>query len=326
MFSSIDDQLRPEIRRVHEYAVSAVDSLDGLHDHTFWLESDLSEDKKLLPLYTLMGRKYRYGPKVDKALRNIAKEYIALREACVSGRKLYNAVAPEFILSSQDIEKGTGVIAESIHDAVFRIGERQLAAIDYDVPDEWKLPDTLTLDDLFDWLVESESPKWIADAVPGLSFGEGNRLVVQLRREALSASQIRRRESGPIVAGAEGGTTNSGEPGKNNATQRSPEPRVQVKVETFIVIVDARPYRIEGSKQVAQRVAQFMEALVRADGEVVSMTDFQVRTRNMENQCSDIKDLVERQPGGGCRIPREKLWLNKVNSWHLISQAMSSIH
>ena len=68
--------------------------------------------------------------------------------------------------------------------------------------------------------------------------------------------------------------------------------------------LDHHVYSISGD------VADFLQALIDADGKPVSMTAYNVRTRDIDALHQPLRDLIERDPGKGTWIPRERLWLN----------------
>ena len=55
-----------------------------------------------------------------------------------------------------------------------------------------------------------------------------------------------------------------------------------------------------------QRVAAVQE-LIEANGEYIVRPPG-IRTRNIENQREEARNLIDARPGAGCRIPREKIW------------------
>ncbi len=95
------------------------------------------------------------------------------------------------------------------------------------------------------------------------------------------------------------------------ATQPEVEPaacRVSVDANAGVVAIDGAPYGLIGSAAVKDRLADFIVAMIDADGEPVVMTDYGVRTREVERQAPEIINLIDSQPGAGSRIPRNRLW------------------
>jgi len=83
--------------------------------------------------------------------------------------------------------------------------------------------------------------------------------------------------------------------------------RICVYVETAVVEIDGTPYGLNGTQTVKQRVADFMQQLVEANGEYVPRPN-NIKTRNIEAQPEAVRDLVDAQSGAGSRILRDKIW------------------
>ena len=84
---------------------------------------------------------------------------------------------------------------------------------------------------------------------------------------------------------------------------------VQVDVEASVIQINGQSFSFRGSESVKKCVAEFYRELIEADGEYLCMGE-RVRTRHLEIQADEVRDLIEAQPGAGTRIPREKLWRN----------------
>ena len=85
--------------------------------------------------------------------------------------------------------------------------------------------------------------------------------------------------------------------------------RVKVHAETKVIEIDGMPYPLSGSDQKKERMVEFIQALISAEGSPVSAQDYKLRSRNVEGQHDKIKTLIgdDAKPGSGFRIPREKL-------------------
>lgn len=87
-------------------------------------------------------------------------------------------------------------------------------------------------------------------------------------------------------------------------------PRVTVDRESYIVRIDGHPYPLMGSNDTRRRLADFIQALIDADGDYRAMSDYNVRGRDIKNQPEAISALFESEFSKGTRIPRDKLWRN----------------
>ena len=85
--------------------------------------------------------------------------------------------------------------------------------------------------------------------------------------------------------------------------------RVKVHAETKVVEIDGVPYPLSGSDEKKERMVEFIQALINAEGSPVSAKDYKLRSRDVEGQHDKIKTLIgdDAKPGSGYRIPREKL-------------------
>ena len=100
--------------------------------------------------------------------------------------------------------------------------------------------------------------------------------------------------------------TASVEQSKPSASIRK-ECRVKVSVENAVVTIDGEPYGLNGTDHGKAIVAEFIQMLISADGEYLPRPK-QVKTPTIEKQPEQVRDLIEAQPGVGCRIPRDKIW------------------
>jgi len=88
---------------------------------------------------------------------------------------------------------------------------------------------------------------------------------------------------------------------------QQPQPRLQVDVGAGVIYIDGLGYAFNGSDNVKTRVAEFYKSLIDADGEYVKTPD-ELKTRTIENQHVEVRDLIKAQPGAGRRISRERIW------------------
>lgn len=88
-----------------------------------------------------------------------------------------------------------------------------------------------------------------------------------------------------------------------------PKFRIKVYADTFVVEIDGTPYPLKGRDETKIKLVSLIQALIDASGAPVSATDLGIRTRDVENQCDEIKSLIgdDTKPGSGYRIPLEKL-------------------
>lgn len=82
------------------------------------------------------------------------------------------------------------------------------------------------------------------------------------------------------------------------------EPRLVVCLQPPQAIYDGIPYPLTCN------CALLLEELRKADGVAISASKFGVRSRDKDCLPKALADLIEAAPGGGTRIPREKLWLS----------------
>ncbi len=83
--------------------------------------------------------------------------------------------------------------------------------------------------------------------------------------------------------------------------------RISVNIETAVMTIDGVEFRIEGSDKKAKLMAEFLSDLIDEDGEYRNIPKG-LKTPNFESQPKAIQNLIERDPGSGTRIPREKIW------------------
>jgi hypothetical protein len=99
------------------------------------------------------------------------------------------------------------------------------------------------------------------------------------------------------------------QPAKNKELHELQDPRIHVNPSTFVIGIDGNPYALIGSAPVKKRLAEYVQELIDADGEVVRRPE-KLKSRDIENQLPNVRDLIDSQPGSGTRIPRSKLWPN----------------
>jgi hypothetical protein len=90
--------------------------------------------------------------------------------------------------------------------------------------------------------------------------------------------------------------------------------RIKVNAETKVVEIDGIPYPLSGREDKQTKMVEFINALIDAKGGPVAAADFNLRTRDIESQRTEIKSLIgtDTKSGSGHRIPLEKLL---KNSW-----------
>ena len=76
------------------------------------------------------------------------------------------------------------------------------------------------------------------------------------------------------------------------------EERIHVDIEAAVVTVDGKPYGLNGTDTVKNRLAEFIDLLIAEDGEYVSRPQ-NIKTRHIEQQPKAVRDLIESQPGAG---------------------------
>jgi len=86
-----------------------------------------------------------------------------------------------------------------------------------------------------------------------------------------------------------------------------PQRRLAVDVEAGVVYIDERGIALNGTQPIKKRLAEFIEDLIKADGEYLK-TPENIKTRSIEDQFPEVRDLIEAQSGAGRRIPRGKIW------------------
>jgi hypothetical protein len=104
----------------------------------------------------------------------------------------------------------------------------------------------------------------------------------------------------------EAGAQGDGEP-EAGPRKVNPKPRIRVDAESLVVHIDGKAWPLNGKQSTKTKLAAFIQELIDADGSYLSMTQRGIKTAHVEQQPEAIKNLFEAQPGGGTRIPREKL-------------------
>jgi len=101
--------------------------------------------------------------------------------------------------------------------------------------------------------------------------------------------------------------TIDGEVLADTAGGSQPQRRLAVDVEAGVVYIDEHGFAFNGTPPIKKRLAEFIEDLIEADGEYLK-TPKNIKTRSIEAQSPEIRDLIEAQPGAGRRIPRGEIW------------------
>lgn len=85
--------------------------------------------------------------------------------------------------------------------------------------------------------------------------------------------------------------------------------RVELHADTKVIQIDGKPHPLVGSETVKERLVSFIQALIDARGAPVAAKDYEIRTRDIEQQDMAVKSLIadDAKPGSGHRIPLEKL-------------------
>jgi hypothetical protein len=98
--------------------------------------------------------------------------------------------------------------------------------------------------------------------------------------------------------------------GDSGTRERQPERRPRLRVEGLVLMIDGKPHPFKGGETTKSRLAEFTQALIEADGGLVSMSDYEVRQRDVQAQSPEVRVILnsEAAPGKGCCIPREMRW------------------
>src|SRR5262249_35797394 len=70
------------------------------------------------------------------------------------------------------------------------------------------------------------------------------------------------------------------------------------------IIFDGIEHAVPGN------MADFLQALIDANGRPVSMTEHKVRSRDRKKLPKELVKIIHRKPGGGTSIRPEDLWLS----------------
>jgi len=87
------------------------------------------------------------------------------------------------------------------------------------------------------------------------------------------------------------------------------KPWITVDASTYVVTIDGKPYALDGSQSVKERIAKFIEDLLGAAGEYLPRPS-NLKTRDIEKQPDEVRNLFESQSGAGTRIPQARIWRN----------------
>ena len=93
----------------------------------------------------------------------------------------------------------------------------------------------------------------------------------------------------------------------DRATPPKPEPLCRLRIENSAdphIFLDGRGHPVSGN------VAELFQAAVDANGSPVSMSKFGVRSRDIDSLHPSLREVIKRETGKGCWVPREKLWLS----------------
>ncbi|MCE9555998.1 MAG: hypothetical protein K8T91_21835 [Planctomycetes bacterium] len=88
--------------------------------------------------------------------------------------------------------------------------------------------------------------------------------------------------------------------------EAAPRRRVEVRTNPTApcAVIDGVPHPI------SVEVAPFVQALVEADGHLVTLASHGLRSRDLDRLPPAVNALIDRGTGKGCYISREKLWLS----------------